>query len=110
MQGISPRTEVNADDPKDADSADDGDDNGYTHQGGDADNAGGPPRDGADARTALWYALLFSVPVGVGVSVAVMRMTGGGFTTPVVGLPGLATAAAIFAFVFLVARGGSPER
>ena len=33
-------------------------------------------------RTDLGYAVLFSMPVGVGVSMGVLRMAGGGLTNP----------------------------
>lgn len=67
-----------------------------------------PETDHGLDRTALGYALLFSLPVGVGVSAAVMRMSGGGVFDPLVALPGAATAAAIFLFVLLAARDAAP--
>lgn len=64
-----------------------------------------------DDRTVLWYALLFSVPVGVGISAGTMRMTGGGFLTPIVAVPGVVATVCIFAFVVFAASGGpsTPE-
>lgn len=62
---------------------------------------------GPDDLTVLWYALLFSVPVGVGISVGTMRMTGGGFLTPIVAVPGVVATVCIFALVVLAARGGT---
>lgn len=55
--------------------------------------------------TTVGYALLFSIPVGVGVSGATMRMTGGGALDPLVALPGAVTATAVFLFVLVAARG-----
>lgn len=60
-------------------------------------------------RAALGWAILFAVPVGVGVAAAVMRMTGAGPLDPVVALPGLLTAAGVFALVALASATGSPE-
>ena len=62
------------------------------------------------SREVLGWALLFSVPVGVGVSMAVMRMSGGGLFEPLVALPGIVAAVVVFAFVALVGRdGGTSE-
>lgn len=56
-------------------------------------------------RELLGWALLFSVPVGVGVSLAVMRMSRGSAADPLVFVPGVVAAAAVFAFVALAGRG-----
>lgn len=60
-------------------------------------------------REVFGWALLFSVPVGVGVSLAVMRMSGGALLDPIVVLPGVVAAAAVFAFVALAGRDGGAE-
>lgn len=61
------------------------------------------------SREVLGWALLFSAPVGVGVSLAVMRMSGGDLLDPLVALPGVVAAAAVFAFVALAGRDGGAE-
>lgn len=50
-------------------------------------------------RTGLGYALLLSVPVGVGVSMGVLKAAGGGLWSPLVVGSGIVTALAIFSFV-----------
>jgi hypothetical protein len=57
-------------------------------------------------RTALGYALLFSVPVWVGVTVMMLKVTGGRPLALVVA-PGLALGGGVFALVLLATRGGS---
>jgi hypothetical protein len=58
-------------------------------------------------RELLGWALLFSVPVGVGVSMASMRMSRGALSDPIVVLPGVVAAAAVFALVVAVGRDGT---
>jgi hypothetical protein len=60
-------------------------------------------------RAALGYAVLFSVPVGVGVSMGVLRMAGGGLTNPVVAGAGTVAALVLFAFVVAILATGSPD-
>lgn len=52
------------------------------------------------------YALLFSVPVGVGVTVMMTRVTPGTLTDPLVVGPGLVLAVAVFLLVVVAARSG----
>ena len=59
-------------------------------------------------RTALGYALLFAVPVGVGVAGAMMRGTGGGPLAPVVVGPGAVAAVIVFLLVLVGASGAEP--
>ena len=56
------------------------------------------------SREVLGWALLFSLPMGVGIPLAVMRMSGAPLSAPIVFLPGVVAAAAVFAFVALVGR------
>ncbi|MFD1684504.1 hypothetical protein [Halobellus litoreus] len=58
-------------------------------------------------RVALGYALLFSLPVGVGVAVMLLRVTGGRPTDAIVVGPSLALATAVFLLVVGVSAGGS---
>lgn len=60
-------------------------------------------------RTTLGYAALFSVPVGVGVSLAVLRMAGGGLTNPIVAGAGAVAALVLFVFVVAMLATGSPD-
>jgi|AntDeeMetagen134_2_1112570.scaffolds.fasta_scaffold01185_6 hypothetical protein len=60
-------------------------------------------------RTDLGYAVLFSVPVGVGVSMGVLRMAGGGLTNPVVVGAGVVAALVLFAFVVVMLATGPPD-
>jgi len=60
-------------------------------------------------RAALGYAVLFSVPVGVGVSMGVLRMAGGGLTNPLVVGAGAVAALVLFAFVVAILATGSPD-
>jgi len=60
-------------------------------------------------RTTLAYALLFALPVGVGVSMAVGRTFGAGAFTPVVVVPGVSAALFLFTFVVVVGRRGEPD-
>jgi hypothetical protein len=60
--------------------------------------------DGFD-RTALGYALLFSVPVWVGVTMMMLKVTGGR-PLPLVLAPGLVIGGGVFALVALATRGG----
>jgi hypothetical protein len=66
-----------------------------------------PP--GRDPTAVLGWALLFAAPVGVGVSAAVMRVTGQAALDPTVALPGAAAAVAVFVLVVVAAAGGSPD-
>jgi hypothetical protein len=56
-------------------------------------------------RVAIGYALLFSVPVLVGVTVMMLKVTGGRPLSLVV-LPGLVVGGGVFALVVLATRGG----
>jgi hypothetical protein len=58
-------------------------------------------------RAALGYALLFSVPVLLGVTVMMLKVTGGRPLSLVVA-PGVVVGVAVFALVLLGARGGDP--
>ena len=74
----------------------------------------GPPGPGATGlgnsrRAVLGYALLFSVPVGVGVAVMMLKVTAGWPTDPLVFGPSLLIAAAVFLLLVAVGGGGSPE-
>jgi hypothetical protein len=60
--------------------------------------------DGFD-RTALGYALLFSVPVWIGVTMMMLKVTGGRPLTLTLA-PGLVIGGVIFAFMFVATRGG----
>ncbi|AUV80754.1 hypothetical protein C2R22_03030 [Salinigranum rubrum] len=60
-------------------------------------------------RTALGYALLFSVPVWIGVTVMMLKVTGGRPLALVVA-PGLVVGGGVFALVVLAARGGYDTR
>ena len=60
-------------------------------------------------RSDFGYAVLFSVPVGVGVSMGVLRMAGGGLTNPVVAGAGTVAALVLFAFVVAMLATGSPD-
>jgi hypothetical protein len=60
-------------------------------------------------RATLGWALLFSVPIGVGVSVAAMRSTGRPPFAPIVAVPGVLSLVAVFVLVAVAARGGSPD-
>ncbi|WP_238993895.1 hypothetical protein [Halobellus captivus] len=57
----------------------------------------------------LGYALLFSLPVGVGVAVMLLRVTGSRPNDAIVFAPSLALAAAVFLLVVAIGSGGSPE-
>jgi hypothetical protein len=54
----------------------------------------------------LGFALLLSVPVGAGVSTAMVRVTGGSLTDPLVAGPGLVTAAVLLGFFLVALRMG----
>jgi hypothetical protein len=60
--------------------------------------------DGFD-RTALGYALLFSVPVWVGVTMMMLKVTGGRPLALTLA-PGLVIGAVIFVFILAATRGG----
>ena len=60
------------------------------------------PPPGVD-RTAIGYALLFGLPVGLGVSLAMMRSTGGGVLDPLVAVPGLVAGGTLFLLVLAAA-------
>jgi hypothetical protein len=66
--------------------------------------AEGTERRGFD-RTALGYALLFSVPVWVGVTVMMLKVTGGRPLFLVLA-PGLVLGGAVFALIAAATRGG----
>ncbi|MFB6161598.1 MAG: hypothetical protein ABEJ61_10560 [Haloferacaceae archaeon] len=74
---------------------------------GSSGDAGATARPGVD-RTALGYALLFSLPVGVGVALAMMRATGGGVLDPLVALPGLVAGSVLFLLVLVAASNRVP--
>lgn len=59
-------------------------------------------------RTALGYAVLFSVPVAVGVAGAMMRGTGGGPFAPLVVVPGAVAGLLVFLLVLAGAAGEAP--
>ena len=61
------------------------------------------------SREVLGWALLFSLPMGVGIPLAVMRMSGSPFWDPIVFLPGVVAAVVVFGFVVLVGRDGGSE-
>ncbi len=77
------------------------------------DETGKPAPDARGAggldRTALGYALLFSVPVWIGVTVMMLKVTGGRPLALVVA-PGLVVGGGVFALVVLAARGGYDTR
>jgi len=83
---------------------------------GDPDDGGTAP-DGSDSDTTsipsshavLGYALLFSLPVGVGVAVMLLQVTGGGFADALVLAPSVALAAGVFLLVVGIGVGGSAE-
>ena len=80
-----------------------------SHAAADGGNSSDGPSDRDtvySTRTAIGYALLFSVPVGVGVTVMMTRVVPGGLTTPMVVGPGLAIALAVFLLVVAATRGG----
>jgi hypothetical protein len=56
-------------------------------------------------RTVLGYALLFSVPVFVGVTMMMLKVTGGSPLALVLA-PGLVIGVALFAFILVATRGG----
>lgn len=57
----------------------------------------------------LGYAVLFSVPAGVGVSMGVFGLVGGAATNALVVGSGVVTALAVFAFVVLIVVTGPDE-
>ncbi len=67
------------------------------------------PNDPMMDRTTLSYALLLSIPPGVGVVGFTAMMSGGGLVQPVGVLAGTIVAVAIFIVVFLGASGEDPE-
>ena len=60
-------------------------------------------------RTALGYALLFSVPMALGITVMMLKVVGGPLSRPLVFAPGVVVAAAVFALVAVAATGGEAE-
>jgi hypothetical protein len=60
--------------------------------------------------TELGFAILLSVPVGAGVSTAMLRVTGGGIADPLVAGPGIVAALILFAFVLVALETGQDER
>ncbi|WP_425604190.1 hypothetical protein [Halobellus salinisoli] len=95
------RENADADEPRRAASVDTGDSNGPQN----ADTGGGR----RSRRAVLGYALLFSVPVGVGVAVMLLQVTRGRPTDALVFGPSLALAAAVFVLLVAIGWGGSPE-
>jgi len=73
------------------------------------DRTPGTADGGRSTRTVLGYALLFSLPVGVGVAVMLLRVTGNRPTDAVVFAPSVAFAAAVFLLVVGIGSGGSAE-
>mgnify|MGYP006306714581 CR=1 FL=1 len=72
--------------------------------GTDSASAGRPSR-----RAVIGYALLFALPVGVGVAVMMLRVTAATPTDALVVGPSLALAAVVFLLVVAVGVSGSPE-
>jgi hypothetical protein len=60
-------------------------------------------------REALAYALLFSVPPGIGMTGFSVMATTGGLINPVALLVGFATAGIIFSFVYVAATRGQAD-
>lgn len=58
----------------------------------------------------LGFALLLSIPVGAGVSTAMLRVVGGNVTDPLVAGPGIATALGLLAFFLVALETGQDER
>lgn len=56
------------------------------------------------------FALLLSIPVGAGVSTAMLRVTERGFTDPLVAGPGAVTALSLFAFLVIALHSGGNRR
>lgn len=56
------------------------------------------------------FALLLSIPVGAGVSTAMLRVTERGFTDPLVAGPGVVTALSLFAFLVVALHSGENRR
>lgn len=61
------------------------------------------------SRERLAWALVFSVPVGAGIGVATARMSGRGFTDPLVAGAAVLFAAPLFAIVFTAASVNQDE-
>lgn len=61
------------------------------------------------ASEGVGYAVLFSVPAGVGVSMGVFGMMGGAASNSFVIGSGVVTALAVFSLVALILITGSPE-
>ncbi|MFC7203440.1 hypothetical protein ACFQJC_07945 [Haloferax namakaokahaiae] len=62
--------------------------------------------EGTSIAIAVGYALLFSVPIGVGVTLMMTKVVAGPLTTPLVVGPGLAIAVVVFALVVVAAVTG----
>ncbi|SFR69005.1 hypothetical protein [Halogeometricum limi] len=60
-------------------------------------------------RTVLGYALLFSAPMALGITVMMLRVVGGPVSKPIVFAPGLVVALAVFLLVAVAASGGETE-
>ncbi|QIB74610.1 hypothetical protein GL213_07860 [Halogeometricum borinquense] len=60
-------------------------------------------------RTAVGYALLFSVPMAVGITLMMLKVVGGPLSAPLVFAPGVVVAAAVFLFVVVAAARGEPD-
>ncbi|MGQ4554801.1 hypothetical protein [Halobellus sp. GM3] len=73
------------------------------------DRSEADPGQQARRRVVLGYALLFSLPVGIGVAVMVLQETDGRLTDAVVIGPSFVLFAAVFLLVVAIASSGSPE-
>jgi putative copper export protein len=60
-------------------------------------------------RAVIGYALVFSLPVCVGVAVMLLQVTGSRPADPIVFGPSLVLAAAVFVLVVAIGVGGSTE-
>ncbi|ELZ34490.1 hypothetical protein C474_02256 [Halogeometricum pallidum JCM 14848] len=60
-------------------------------------------------RTALGYALLFSLPMALGITVMMLKVVGGPLSRPLVFAPGAVVAACVFLLVAVAATGGEAE-
>ncbi|MFC6872159.1 hypothetical protein [Halobellus marinus] len=60
-------------------------------------------------RVVLGYALVFSLPVCVGVAVMLLQVTGSRPVDPIVFAPSIVLAAAVFVLVVAIGVGGSTE-
>ena len=72
-------------------------------------SAAGSSDDESVRAAVVGYALLFALPAGVGIAAGTMRVTRAAPTDPVVALPALVAAAAVFAFVIVAATRGEAD-